>query len=726
MNTIPWFDESLAFRLVQALVHFLWQGSLVAGVVLLAGTTLTRASAHARYWFYVMAMGVMVACPPVTYGLLGSQQLGEQGISVLERPPAPGALGRPAAGTAQSAGGSPVGIPGGRTSSNPSSERGLGGWLAPLQRWFLSRLTPLAPSVLLAYILGVAAMTLRLTTALYGGRQLCQSAIPIGDDRLLAMIEREIRRMGVKVAPAVAFCERISLPIIVGIVKPAILLPAALTSGLSPDQLQALLAHELAHIRRFDLVVNLLQRLAEAVLFFHPAVWFVSRRVSMEREIAADDMVIAAGWQPVQYADALVRMAELSSALRRTHIVKQGAALAVLGRHESEFKRRVLRLIAGDDLPMLRLKGAGWTLYLTVIAVFALTPLFVQAWTPPKGRPQGELIGQGQTAASPQKPAKLPPSVGASKPQAENVKLHHPRIIMAEHVLLWDNQIVTWEQIVERLRSIRKSGPFRATFYSTNGFIAKRPGGEREYHDRIFKIYREIFEPVGVSFASMSPRGSARVDAIRTAADLLPNRKRAVAGQVVTPTGESAPGAQVIVLPTDGQFAGLDVALSGTEMRDPLDEEWSPTDERGHFVVHPKEDSYVLAVLHPTGVATQASPAKDRVIRLQPWATIAFTSTGNVADQHADVSIRPPGIGPSSPGYHIYSIKTEGNPALIKVPAGEISVYRSLEMKGGVSINTPVESFPLTPGETRVIELKDPSPADRKRAEEVFKRLHPS
>ena len=71
---------------------------------------------------------------------------------------------------------------------------------------------------------------------------------------------------------------------------------------------------------------------------------------------------------------------------------------------------------------MLRLKGAGWTLYLTVIAVFALTPLFVQAWTPSKAHPRGELIGQDQTAALQQKPAKLPPSPGAPKPQTANAK----------------------------------------------------------------------------------------------------------------------------------------------------------------------------------------------------------------------------------------------------------------------------------------------------------------
>ncbi len=108
-----------------------------------------------------------------------------------------------------------------------------------------------------------------------------------------------------------------SVPVVVGIAKPLVLLPASLASGLVPDQIESLLTHELAHIRRHDLWVNLVQRLIEAAFFFHPAVWYISGRVSMERENCCDDFVLSTGWPRVQYADALVRMAELCLALRR-------------------------------------------------------------------------------------------------------------------------------------------------------------------------------------------------------------------------------------------------------------------------------------------------------------------------------------------------------------------------------------------------------------------------
>jgi len=306
---------------------------------------------------------------------------------------------------------------------------------------------------------------------------------------------------------------------------------------------------------------------------------------------------------------------------------------------------------------------------------------------------------------------------------ATDAKRPEPSIVIAEHVLLWDNQIATWDEVVARLRTMRESGPFRARFYTTNGLNAKKDRWQ-DYHDRIMKLYREIFEPVGVSFASVSPKGSARYDAIRTAEDLRPDSKRMRSGQVVTPQGERARDAQVILLSTAVPLAMSSVMLSGTQMRDPVDELWSPTDENGHFVVYPTDDSYLLAIVHPSGFAIQAGAAKNVLFRLQPWATLTFTSTGDLADQQANVSITPTGAKPGEASFAIYSIETKGKPVEVKVPAGKIVVSRSLAMKQGTSISLPVEEFSLKPGETRTFELKPPSEADRKRSQELYDRLH--
>ena len=202
-------------------------------------------------------------------------------------------------------------------------------------------------------------MIMRLAAALWGGQNLRRTSVAIADQRLLALVSQQAERIGLKVAPVVAYCEQVSIPVVVGVFRPLVLLPAALASGLAPEQLQSLLAHELAHVRRYDLLVNLLQRLIEAAAFFHPAVWYISRRIDTERENAADDLVLAAGASRVVYADALVRMAELSSTLRSRRFRSQIAALAASGQSPSQFKRRVLRLLEGHEKPICVSRGSA-------------------------------------------------------------------------------------------------------------------------------------------------------------------------------------------------------------------------------------------------------------------------------------------------------------------------------------------------------------------------------
>ena len=697
MHLLALFDETLALRLVQSLAHFLWQGCVLAVIAVVAGSALKRATAHVRYSFHVTTLLVMTACMPVTLTLQGDPRQGPLEFHSRGRSPDQSAAGRDGAEFPRAPARNPAGISDRPALSEPTAPNVMILWLASRVNAIHSALTPWAPFLVAAYLLGVGLMMLRLAVALRGGRRLLRSATPVPDPRLPAILGREVRRLGLKTAPAAACWEQISIPIVVGIKRPAILLPAALASGLAPDQLQAILGHELAHILRCDLLVNLFQRFTECLLFFHPAVWFVSRRVSIEREVAADDLVLAAGLARVHYADALVRMAELSSALRNSaRCADHGAALAAWGRRESELKRRVLRLVTADNRPVLQLTGAGWALFGSVLVFVMLAPLLVRAWAPPPA--MVELPGPASAPAAEQ------PIVPANP--------RGPTIIVADHVVVWDNQIMTWDEVVARLRTMRASGPFRAHFFSTNGLLARN--GWKEYDDRIMQIYGELFEPVGVSIGSLSAKGSARWDAIRTTDDLRPDPKRARSGQVVTPQGERAHGAQVIVLPAAGPFAAAEVILSETQLRDPYDEQWSSTDELGHFVVHPTDDSYVLAIVHPSGFAIQPGAVKNIVFRLQPWATISFGNKGDVADQQINLSIAPAGARSGQARFAIYSIEPKGKPIEVKVPAGVIIVSRSLAMRKGMSVSLPVEETALKPGETRAFVLNAASDADRK------------
>ena len=107
----------------------------------------------------------------------------------------------------------------------------------------------------------------------------------------------------------VAVCERIAAPVLVGILRPMILLPPAALTGWSPDEIEMVLLHELAHVRRWDNLVNLFQRLVEAVLFFQPAVWLVSSWVRRSAKSCCDSIVVGRTNRPHAYAELFVALA---------------------------------------------------------------------------------------------------------------------------------------------------------------------------------------------------------------------------------------------------------------------------------------------------------------------------------------------------------------------------------------------------------------------------------
>ena len=161
--------------------------------------------------------------------------------------------------------------------------------LASWHDWFQS----FAPYLLIAYTIGVGVMLARFGLSIVNSSRLRRALQPITDSSLVKIIAEQSSRLGLRRLPIVARCERVSVPMVVGLVKPMILLPPALLCGLDPHQLVAILSHEMAHIRRCDMIINLLQRIVEALLFFHPVTWWISRRISIERENCCDDLAAA-------------------------------------------------------------------------------------------------------------------------------------------------------------------------------------------------------------------------------------------------------------------------------------------------------------------------------------------------------------------------------------------------------------------------------------------------
>jgi beta-lactamase regulating signal transducer with metallopeptidase domain len=143
----------------------------------------------------------------------------------------------------------------------------------------------------------------------------------------------------------------IEVPTVVGLWRPLILVPTSTLAGLSVSQLEAVLAHELAHIRRHDYLVNLLQALVETALFYHPAVWWLSSRIREEREHCADDVAVESCGDALLYSRALATLEQLRARIPVPAVAANGGALL----------QRIQRLLAApqDRAPLHPWKLAG-------------------------------------------------------------------------------------------------------------------------------------------------------------------------------------------------------------------------------------------------------------------------------------------------------------------------------------------------------------------------------
>ena len=281
-----------------ALVHFLWQGAALA-LLLALGLALTRtAAAHTRYTLSLLTLGGMLILPLAT------------GIGLYNRRDAAPAPTTTTSLAAPATDPSPSPSP----SSAADADRGVtrqplaGGDRVPGIR---DLLTPALPWLVIAWVIGVVAFSVRLGHGWRSARRLRTT----GTRRAAASLQQTLSRLAarMRVSRPVQLVESmlVEVPAVIGWMRPVILVPASALTGLTPQQLEVLLAHELAHVRRHDYVVNLVQCAIETLLFYHPAVWWVSRRVRDERENCCDDLVVELCGDRRLYAAALVEMERL-------------------------------------------------------------------------------------------------------------------------------------------------------------------------------------------------------------------------------------------------------------------------------------------------------------------------------------------------------------------------------------------------------------------------------
>ena len=204
-----------------------------------------------------------------------------------------------------------------------------------------------------------------LATCVVGADRLRRSSRAIDSGPIVEACRRLIESLAITRRVTVAVCERIAAPVLVGIVRPVILLPPAALTGWSPDEIEMVLLHELAHVRRWDNLVNLAQRLVESLLFFHPIVWWVSGWVRREREACCDLVVVGRTNRPHAYAEMLVALA---AQMPRSVLFHPTASSAMAA---GPLRGRIRRILQLEDDPML-ISGKSLTVVLGSLAIVTI------------------------------------------------------------------------------------------------------------------------------------------------------------------------------------------------------------------------------------------------------------------------------------------------------------------------------------------------------------------
>ncbi len=165
-------------------------------------------------------------------------------------------------------------------------------------------------AIVLSWMTGSLLFALRLAAGFVGVRRLTRSGTSIPDALLQKVFDRLLVGASFSREVSLVVSSIIDVPMTVGWIRPCVLLPASVVSGFPPEAIEAFIAHELMHVRRFDYLINLLQHVVEALFFYHPATWWLSRKIRDEREFCCDDLAIKLLDNRLVYVTALAGLAE--------------------------------------------------------------------------------------------------------------------------------------------------------------------------------------------------------------------------------------------------------------------------------------------------------------------------------------------------------------------------------------------------------------------------------
>lgn len=347
-------DKPIFQALGWTLIHFVWQGCVIALFYGVASLFLRKLSANIRYAAACAAMLLMFAAPVVTMIVVRSSIDSSSSVAINREQepnlaPADSVLSTQDSALVTSSSTEQVDDP-------PGPQ--------PLKLWFKEKLPHIIPWFLALWFTGVTFLSFR-----FAGGLITVSRLKRQESGATSSSLHELQEMlnglasKLRVSRPVRLCKSalVQVPTVIGWLRPVILLPATALTGLSPEQLEALLAHELAHIRRYDYLINLLQTTIETLFFYHPLVWWVSAQVRQEREHCCDDLAVAACGDVLTYARALTTLEQLRGSEPQLAVAASGGSLLV----------RIQRLLRGRA-PAVYGFERGLAGFLAVATIFIL------------------------------------------------------------------------------------------------------------------------------------------------------------------------------------------------------------------------------------------------------------------------------------------------------------------------------------------------------------------
>jgi beta-lactamase regulating signal transducer with metallopeptidase domain len=385
-----------ATLVLTAIANTLWIGCAAALLAWWVPRLFPKMNAATRYAVCWAVMVFAALLPVLGVAVVKRPVPAAPAVSPVERPPASVPEAAPATGVVEEAAAA-------KSAGEPFEPAEEPRPIFPVE----IRTTGIAAWLVWAWALVAGAGLVRLGAEFRTVRRMRRGAAPAGEEPA-ARLARLLRDTDTRRKVRLALSDDVHGPVALGVTSPLILLPRELVEGLSGEELDNVVLHEIAHLRRYDDCARLTQRILETIFFFHPAVLWLGRRLDLEREIACDDWVIAVTGAPQKYASCLTHVAELSG-FRRRWALATGAA---------ETKSQLVRRV---ELMLDRNRNRNRTPHLSGAALWAAVVLAGAAMYAAAGAPAvlaftDEGMEQGLAPAPPTPPMPASPSTPPAPP----------------------------------------------------------------------------------------------------------------------------------------------------------------------------------------------------------------------------------------------------------------------------------------------------------------------